>query len=180
MPEWKVPGLTTAAQKATQAESGQCHHTVDGNSLWPPTPADVYQVERSIDDYTWGDAASVSHGFCATTAAMGVYWGIRRMSSSDLEQANKVRTKQQSFNCRFEMVRLVNVCVGLVSKRGLNQARNVEVPFITNSIDVEAGEELLLERQMRPRPASAKKAAVKDSKWKTLATKSLKKTGKGD
>ena len=180
MPEWRVPGLTTAAQKATQAESGQCHHTVEGNSLWPPTPADVYQVERSIDDYTWGDAASVTRGFCATTAAMGVYWGIRRMSSSDLEQANKVRTKQQSFNCRFEMVRLVNVCVGLVSKRGLNQARNVEVPFITNAIDVEAGEELLLERQMRPRPASAKKAPVKDSKWKTQATKSLKKTGKGD
>ena len=178
MPEWRVPGLTTAAQKATQAESGQCHHTVDGKSLWPPTPADVYQVERSIDDYTWGDPASVTRGFCATTAAMSVYWAIRRVNASELELANKTRSKKQSFNCIFEKQRLVNVSVGLVNKKMVNVTRNVEVPFITNSIDVEAGEELLLERQMRPRPASAKKAAVKDSKWKTQATKSLKKTGK--
>ena len=63
-PEWKVPALTPAAAKATQAESGQRHDTVDGNSLWPPTPAPVSKVERSLEDYSWGDPANVTRGFC--------------------------------------------------------------------------------------------------------------------
>ena len=176
-PEWKVPRLTTAAAKATTAESGQCDDTVDGNSLWPPTPAKVYKVERSLDDYAWGDPASVTRGFCATTAAMSAYWAIRRVSSTVLEQANKLRSKKQSFNCRFEKVTIVNVCVGLVNKRGLNQPRNVEVPFITNAIDVEAGEELLME-QLQVTPVGDRKQPtpkVGHSKWKTAVTKSVKK-----
>ena len=176
-PEWKVPGLTTAADKATKAESGQCRDTVDGNSLWPPTPANVYKVERSLDDYTWGDPASVTRGFCVTTAAMSVYWAIRRVSSTVLEQTNKLRSKKQSFNCRFEKVTIVNVCVGLVNKRGVNQSRNVEVPFITNAIDVEAGEELLLE-QLLAKPVETRKPPTpkaKASEWKTAVTKSVKK-----
>ena len=47
------------------------------------------------------------------------------------------------------------------------------MPYITNAIDVEAGEELLLEK-----PAEAKKKPkVKDagSKWKTAATSTIKK-----
>ena len=112
--------------------------------MWPPVPAPVYKVERSIDDYAWGDPAS-ARGFCKTTAAMSVYWAVRRLSSSDLEQANKLRSKKQLFNCRFEKVRIVNVSVGQVNKRAVNQTRNIEVPFITNTTDVEAGEELLLE-----------------------------------
>ena len=71
---------------------------------------------------------------------------------------------------------LVNVCVGLVNKRGVNQSRNVEVPFITNAIDVEAGEELLLE-QLLAKPAETRKPKPKAevSKWKTAVTKSVKK-----
>ena len=176
VPEWKVPGLTTAADKATKAESGQCRDTVDGNSLWPPTPANVYKVDRSLDDYTWGDPASVTRGFCATTAAMSAYWAIRRVSSTVLEQTNKLRSKKQSFNCRFEKMTLVNVCVGLVNKRGVNQSRNVEVPFITNAIDVEAGEELLLEQLLaKPAPTLKPKPKAEVSKWKTEVTRVKKK-----
>ena len=172
-PEWRVPPLTTAAAEPTKAESDECRDTVDGNSLWPPTPARVYKVERSLDNYQWGDAAKVTRGFCMTAGAMSVYWAIRRLSSSDLEQANKVRSKKQSFNCRFEKVRIVNVCVGLVNKRVVNQTRNIEVPFITNAIDVEAGEELLLEKPAEVRKPP--KTTVTASKWKTAATRSVKK-----
>ena len=140
-----MPALTTAADKATQAESGQRHDTVDGNSLWPPTPVPVSKVERSLEDYSWGDPANVTRGFCKTTAAMSVYWAIRRVNASELELANKTRSKKQSFNCIYEKQRLVNVSVGLVNKQMVNVTRNFEVPFITNAIDVEAGEELLLE-----------------------------------
>ena len=179
MPEWKVPALTTTADQATKAAAAQCSgsDTVDGNSLWPPVPATVYKVERSIDDYAWGEPASVTRGFCKTTAAMGVYWAIRRLSSSDLEQVNKPRSKKQLFNCGFEKVRVVNVCVGLVNKRAVNQTRNVEVPFITNTIDVEEGEELLLERPAEKRRPSAK-ATTNASSWKSQATKSVKKDGR--
>ena len=179
VPEWKVPALTTTADQATKAASAQCScsDTVDGSSLCPPVLAPVYKVERSIDDYAWGDPASVTRGFCKTTAAMSVYWAIRRVSSSELERANKLRSKKQSFNCRFEKVRVVNICVGLVNKRGVNQARNIEVPFITNAIDVEAGEELLLEKLLET-PAEARKPpkpTAGASNWKTAVTKSVKK-----
>ena len=177
-PEWKMPALKTAAAQATEAESSKGRDTVDGNSLWPPTPARVYKVERSLDDYSWGNAENVTKGFCKTTAAMSAYWAIRRVSSSDLEQANKTRDKKQSFNCRFEKVRLVNVCVGLVNKRAFNLARNVEVPFITNAIDVEAGEELLLERASLPKPTEAQKPPKPTGSsgcWKTKVSKAIKK-----
>ena len=173
--EWKVPALTTTADQATKAASAQCScsDTVDGNSLWPPVLAPVHKVERSIDDYAWGDPASV-RGFCKTTAAMSVYWAVRRLSRSDLEQANKLRSKKQLFNCRFEQVRIVNVSVGQVNKRAVNQTRNIEVPFITNTTDVEAGEELLLEKPTDERRPAAKPTGSA-SKWKTEATKSVKK-----
>ena len=171
-PEWKAPALTTAANMATQDESGLSRDTVDGNTLWPPTPARVYKVERSLDDYSWGDPANVARGFCKTSAAMSLYWAIRRTSASDLEQANKGRAKPQSFNCGFEKVRIVNVCVGMVKKQAVNQTRNIEVPFITNLLDVEAGEELLLEKPAEaPRQQKAKQEA---SKWKTAALRSGK------
>ena len=151
--------------------------------MWPPTPARVYKVERSLDDYSWGDAANVARGFCTTTAAMSAYWAIRRVSASDLEQANKVRSKKQSFNCIFEKQWLVNVCVGLVNKQMVNVTRNVEVPFITNTIDVEAGEELLLEKPAEaptlPKPkagASTWKNKEKNTAKKLNATKTDKKT----
>ena len=103
---------------------------------------------------------------------MSLYWAIRRTSASDLEQANKGRAKPQSFNCGFEKVRIVNVCLGMVKKQAVNQTRNIEVPFITNLLDVEAGEELLLEKPAEaPRQQKAKQEA---SKWKTAALRSGK------
>jgi len=174
-PEWKMPAVTTAAAEATRAESSNGPDTVDGDSVWPPTTARVYKVERSIDDYSLGDAANVTRGFCQTTAAMSAYWAIRRVSASELEQANKTRSKKQSFNCIFEKQRLVNVSVGLVNKQMVNVTRNVEVPFITNAIDVEAGEELILEKPVEA-PTLRKPTAGKTQKWKTAATNLLKKT----
>ena len=134
----------------------------------------MYKVERSIDDYSFGDAANVTRGFCHTTAAMSAYWAIRRVSASELELANKMRSKKQSFNCIFEKQRLVNVSVGLVNKQMVNVTRNVEVPFITNAIDVEAGEELLLEKPVEA-PPLRKPTAGKNQKWKNAATTLMKK-----
>ena len=173
-PEWKMPALTTAAANATQAESSKDRDTVDGNSLWPPASVRVYKVERSIDDYSFGDAANVTRGFCHTNAAMSAYWAIRRVSASELELANKMRSKTQSFNCIFEKQRLVNVSVGLVNKQMVNVTRNVEVPFITNAIDVEAGEELLLEKPVEA-PTLRKPTKGKHKQWKTAATNLFKK-----
>ena len=173
-PEWKVPALTTAAHTADKAESSQGRDTVDGTSLWPPTSARIVKVERSFDDFVWGDPANVSRGLCTTTDAMSAYWAIRRVSASDLERANHTRNQKQSFNCTFEKQRLVNVCVGQVNKQMVNLARNVEVPFITNAIDVEAGEELLLEKPVEA-PTLQKPTKGKAQPWKTAAEKIVKK-----
>ena len=134
----------------------------------------MYKVERSIDDYSLGESAHVTKGFCKTNAALSVYWAIRRVNASELELANKTRSKKQSFNCIYEKQRLVNVSVGLVNKQMVNVTRNVEVPFITNAIDVEAGEELLLEKPVEA-PTKRKPTAGKKQQWKNAATNLLKK-----
>jgi len=96
------------------------------------------------------------------------------VNASELELANKTRSKKQSFNCIYEKQRLVNVSVGLVNKQMVNVTRNVEVPFITNAIDVEAGEELLLEKPVEA-PTKRKPTAGKKQQWKNAATNLLKK-----
>ena len=55
--------------------------------------------------------------------------------------------------------KITNVCVGVVADKPVNVTRIVDVPFITNAINVEAGEELLLEKpEERPREKPQTKA----------------------
>ena len=59
-------------------------------------------------------------------------------------------------------------------KQMVNVTRNVEVPFITNAIDVEAGEELLLEKPVDA-PTLQKPTKGKTQPWKTAAANLVKK-----
>ena len=136
--------------------------------MWPPITGLVASVERTIDDYVWSNPGTTPNGPCQTLAALSPFWAVRRLSASVLAAANtvfeKAYKKSQSFNCSLQTVRITNVSVGTVAGVSLNTTRIVSVPFITNHVAVEAGEELLLEIRAAAPKAEAKQNANKA--WK--------------
>ena len=175
LPEWKVPPLKPAiVAKATDVTD-----TVEGSTVWPPTSSRVGAVERSLDDFKWSEPGATIRGHCQTIAALSPYWGIRRVCASALQAANAVfeksYTKKQSFNCTVQYHKVTNVCVGLVADKPVNVTRIVDVPFITNLIDVEAGEELLLEK---PEEQPRAKVPIKGKTWKDQIVKTTKEQAK--
>ena len=64
------------------------------------------------------------------------------------------------FNCELLPRVISNVCIAAVGKEPINRSRMIETPFLTNSIQLERGEELVLEiaekikKQSQPRDRS--------------------------
>ena len=116
----------------------------------PPTDAEVINVERSVDDYKWSEPGYQPRGPCQTAAALGPFWGVRRLTASTLKQSNAILEtafrKKQSFNCELQKRTVTNVCVGNVNGLSVSATRIVAVPLMTNTVQVEAGEELLMEK----------------------------------
>ena len=59
---------------------------------------------------------------------------------------------------------MTNVCVGNVNGLSVSATRIVAVPLMTNIVQVEAGEELLMEKPELPKKAKAPTADV--PRWK--------------
>ena len=78
------------------------------------------------------------------------------MSAKVLKQTNDAfpaTCRKGQFNCSLQYVRMTNVCVRVVNGEPINATRVDEVPFLTNHVAVEAGEELLMEKlEEQPRP----------------------------
>ena len=178
-----MPSLKAEIESATEEPS-----TVEGSTVWPPTDAQVGTVDRSIDDYRWCEPVSASRGRVRTLATLNTFWGVRRVTAKALEQSNSIFVssykKKRSFNCSLQKVNITNVCVGIVKNVPVNITRIVEVPFMTNHIAVEAGEELLMEKP-EDGVGAAPKAQAKKQKattWKELEQKDqtdLAKASKG-
>ena len=74
---------------------------------------------------------------------------------------------------------MTNACVGIVNDAPVNLTRVVEVPFMTNHIAVEAGEELLMEKpeeravgQAQPKkPAAITWKDIEQSKKQSITNK---------
>ena len=79
---------------------------------------------------------------------MNPFWAVRRMTHKQLvrevalAEPGKVRPR---FNCQMEGQAVSCVTVGIVKSQSVNTTRICEVPFLTNSLEVEEGEELILE-----------------------------------
>ena len=79
---------------------------------------------------------------------MHPFWAVRRMTQQQLarEIANaKEGTRRPRFNCRLEGQNMSCVNVGIVKSQSVTTTRVFHVPFLTNSIEVHEGEELILE-----------------------------------
>ena len=70
---------------------------------------------------------------------------------------------------------MTNVCVRVVNGEPINATRVDEVPFLTNHVAVEAGEELLVERP-EEEPRAKPQVQKQKSEWKTFAQKKHKST----
>ena len=100
------------------------------------------------------------------------------MTAKVLGESNKVffstYQKTQSFNCSLQTARLTNVCVGLVMGATAKTAcatRIVEVPFMTNYVAVEAGEELLVEKPEERVAIAQSKKQQQMNTWKVIEKK---------
>ena len=88
---------------------------------------------------------------------MPPFWAVRRMTNTQLTREVALHTKETDkgkcdkvtprFNCKMEIQALSCVTVGVVNTEPLNTTRICKVPFLVNSLELEEGEELILEIQ---------------------------------
>ena len=75
-------------------------------------------------------------------------WDVRRMTALQLARAKadvKPGRLSPRFNCEIVMHHLTTCVITSIKLQTYTRARIFEVPFLTNSEELEAGEELILE-----------------------------------
>ena len=88
---------------------------------------------------------------------MHPFWAVRRMTVAQLkhEQVNKDDgTPMIRFNCEFVYRTVTCVCISSCGDKTVNRTRLMTVPFLSNSRDLDAGEELVLELAERKKKIS--------------------------
>jgi hypothetical protein len=105
------------------------------------------------------------------------FWAVRRLTAKALETDAASKSsggRRPRFNCRLSSVAVSNVTVGVVKAQTLTTTRMVDVPFLTNSSEVEAGEELILEiaaPKLKAAPKRTWQAAMKEDENKAKKLK---------
>ena len=102
------------------------------------------------------------------TETMNPFWAVRRLSESQMKK--EAPQEQHQIHCRFNCKLVIkNVSAFTVltdtNSEGGSGCRIVEVPFITNSEDLDEGEELILQIDELILPKKAKQIAKKRT-WK--------------
>jgi hypothetical protein len=96
---------------------------------------------------------------------MHPFWAVRRLTDKQLQQAKVDYPKGKMaprFNCELLPQTLSVVCIASISQKLNNSTRMIEMPCLTNSIDLEEGEELLLETTA----TTNKHSAVTKRSWR--------------
>ena len=93
-----------------------------------------------------------------TPDTMHPFWAVRRLTSQQLEkERNETKPGKwlPRFSCQLVDIELSNVCVySRISCA--NSTRNFKIPFLTNSAQLEEGEELILQVATREKAAKPK------------------------
>ena len=110
--------------------------------------------ETAADEEDTAVADDIEWDWCRhDQITMHPYWAVRRMTEKQLEREMHIakvagKSPLPRFNCAFVTKVFNDVAVGVVKAgRNLNISKTVEVPFLTNNVQMENGEELIL--QMR-------------------------------
>ena len=79
---------------------------------------------------------------------MHPFWVVRRMTEKQLARERYEARPGQllpRFNCELQVFSLSSVNIAVVGEKMLNRTRRIDVPWMTNSLPLEEGEELILE-----------------------------------
>ena len=91
---------------------------------------------------------------------MHPFWAVRRLTEIQLDrEIARAKTNEKlllpRFNCAIEYHVFSSVNVGVVNKDALNITRMCHVPFLTNQLEIEEGEELILKADEKPKIIAA-------------------------
>ena len=94
---------------------------------------------------------------------MHPFWAVRRLSSIQLSQLVSTTPTGQlapRFNCEIKVVQISNVNIASMRDKVMNRTRIFDVPFLTNSVSLTEGEELIMEIQKKRETAVTAKRAT--------------------
>ena len=140
-PEFKIPNhqeVNAAVAEAKGGDDGSDDGAVAAEWIWGPQ----------------GDQT------------MHPFWAVRRMTQKQLAREHaeaKEGATRPRFNCRLEAVNMSCVNVGIVKSQSVSTTRVFNVPFLTNSLEVDEGEELILEVREKTQVEKATKRTWKDA-----------------
>ena len=127
-------------------------------------------VAAVADEWIWGPLGDHT---------MHPFWAVRRMTQRQMSREAaeaKEGARRLRFNCRLEAVSMSCVNVGVVKSQSVSTTRVCNVPFLTNSLEVDEGEELILEvrekTQVQRETKRTWRDAVKEANQKKEATSS--------
>ena len=130
LPEWKIP-----QRKENTAVAGEPGSTAADHIEW-----------------IWGDnEAETMHPF----------WAVRRLTDKQLQVATiakKPTDLAPRFNCELQTKSLSCVTIATLDGKCCNRTRILEVPFLTNSMDLEKGEELVMQLIEKAKQAAPKRS----------------------
>ena len=116
------------------------------------------ESESATPVWVWGEGGNAE--------TMHPCWAVRRLTEPQLAKevaATPPNARKPRFNCHFVTHSLSNVCVATVDNTCINCTRLVEVPFLTNSTALEAGEELLICVQPQGQKGAPRKRTWQDA-----------------
>ena len=161
-----VPEFHPPRRKETTGDTAAVESTAAAES------AAVAENTALAEQWHWGEAGAET---------MHPFWAVRRLTQNQLDVCNtKVKPDQlrRRFNCELELKSQSVVClsVGSTSNTNCNRTRLIEVPFMTNSVPLEEGEELILRIEEKKQPTPKKRSwrdEVKDAERQSKKQKSL-------
>ena len=156
MPEFKLPTF--------KASGGETAIAPPAVAETPPADAGRIVVATTMDEWRFGATSESS-------VSLNPFWAVRRTTAPLLRRENLAATKQQTFNCSLTVTNITNICVGVVSGSQNSCTRIVEVPFLTNHVPVEKGEELLMQSTSKDKPPP--QPATRHKTWRD-GTKEIK------
>ena len=102
---------------------------------------------------------------------MQPFWAVRRLNKNKIATAVAVDNKPKPrFNCSLVDKSFTEVTIGTVRDKSMSVTCVVTVPFMTNTVDVSASEELLLE-VVEPKKKAGRKENWKDQVQQRAAKK---------
>ena len=79
------------------------------------------------------------------------FWAVRRMTREDLEKESSAQVPL-AFNAELVEVEYTVVSLGAFQQDNVGITLAVRVPMITNTVDLEAGQELIMETAPKKKP----------------------------